>query len=456
MKKGFTLIELLGVIIILAMLMLLVFPNIMNILDSGRETIDTAMQTLIETATYNYMEDNRNSFNYDTGDEYCITLQTLVNSNLLKEPITYSNNEKMDLNMFVKVNVTNNEKLSYEVTDTCNGLVISNNMTTMENFRSNIAGLEEQITSIVFEDTKNMSAYNNATHKWDLSEIPGNEMVIGYLENGILYVQANGKVIAPVSMAGYNVSDDISASTFGQLQNLTSINFEGINTKNVESMVATFYGLNKIEILDLSSFNTTKVKTMTNIFMNMTSLKDINLRSFNLENTKNLQGMFANNTSLQTIDLSSFDTTNVTNMSYMFFNTGFTSLDIKHFDTTNVTTMRYMFLNTENLTDLDISNFNTFNVTDMELMLSQMHSLENLNVSNFDTSNVTNMNQMFRGTMTNVIDISSFDIHSSTNIELIFTEVNPSMTVYVKNQNIVDMIKNSKYFTLGVNVIVKP
>ncbi len=412
MKKGFTLIELLGVIIILAMLMLLVFPNIMNILDSGRETIDTAMQTLIETATYNYMEDNRNSFDYTTGDEYCITLQTLVNNNLLKEPITYSNNEEMDLNMFVKVNVTNNEKLSYEVTDTCNGLVISNNMTTMENFRSNIAGLEEQITSLVFENKKNMTAYNNATHKWDLSEIPGNEMVIGYLENNTLHVQANGYVVAPTLFEGdlyveslnENVYGDY-ASAFGELDNLEILDLTYLDTRNVTSMNFAFAELRKVTELDISHFNTSKLKKIIGVFFKMESLTDLNLGEFN---------------------------------------------------TSNATIFDWMFVDCKSLVTLDVSSFRTTNALAMDNLFMGMTSLENLDVTKFDTNNVTRMRGTFASLNISTIDLSSFTITDQMDFGYIFFNTNPNTIVYVKDQATVDLLSASEAKPTGLTILVKP
>ncbi|MFI3307379.1 MAG: type II secretion system protein [Mycoplasmatota bacterium] len=105
MKKGFTLIEMLGVIIILALITLVVFPTIMNNIDTSRDTIDTVTESLIETAATVYIRENADDFDLNEGDRYCITLQELVNANLLDSPLLDSNQEEIDLSKHVQVDI---------------------------------------------------------------------------------------------------------------------------------------------------------------------------------------------------------------------------------------------------------------------------------------------------------------------------------------------------------------
>ena len=53
-KKGFTLAEVVGVIIILALIGLLAFPPILNMIKNSEQKIDEATKTLIYTASSQY------------------------------------------------------------------------------------------------------------------------------------------------------------------------------------------------------------------------------------------------------------------------------------------------------------------------------------------------------------------------------------------------------------------
>ncbi|MDD3392393.1 MAG: BspA family leucine-rich repeat surface protein [Bacilli bacterium] len=142
-------------------------------------------------------------------------------------------------------------------------------------------------------------------------------------------------------------------------------------------------------------------------------------------------------TKATTIEFDNFDTSNVTTMYSMFsFCDDLTSLDVSSFNTSNVTDMRSMFYYMEHLLALDVSNFNTSKITDMYLMFSHMGSLTSLDVSNFDTSNVTNMSSMFYSVRSlPTLDLSNFDTSNVTNMGSMFREMASLTSLDVSNFN---------------------
>ena len=83
MKKGFTLVELLGVIIILALLTLLVFPNIINSVKNSSKKIDDATLDLIYNASDIYINIHISDFPKVNGNKFIINFSDLTSEDLL-------------------------------------------------------------------------------------------------------------------------------------------------------------------------------------------------------------------------------------------------------------------------------------------------------------------------------------------------------------------------------------
>ena len=93
-NKGFTLIELLGVIIILALLMILVFPSIINSVKSSSNKTDELTKNLIYNATELFIDSHVNEFPKVYGNKYTIGLWELVDEGLLASPIKLSDSDE--------------------------------------------------------------------------------------------------------------------------------------------------------------------------------------------------------------------------------------------------------------------------------------------------------------------------------------------------------------------------
>ena len=87
MNKGFTLIELIGTVVILAMLSLLAFPAILNVLDSSNKEVDEQTQNFIKSAASSYFNDHRD----DNINE--VTVQKLMEEGYISTTIVCNNCE---------------------------------------------------------------------------------------------------------------------------------------------------------------------------------------------------------------------------------------------------------------------------------------------------------------------------------------------------------------------------
>ena len=113
MKKGFTLIELLGVIIILSLLVILVYPRIMNTISSSTEETNAASKKLIDTQAIQYIDDNVSDYPKTPNSSYCIKVSDLVDNGYLKTPVRY-NSKDTDITYSHSVNIKYDEYGNYE------------------------------------------------------------------------------------------------------------------------------------------------------------------------------------------------------------------------------------------------------------------------------------------------------------------------------------------------------
>jgi len=119
-NKGFTLIELLGVVVILAMLALLVYPAITSQLQKAKSKLSAATVSLIETGTRSYLNDNKNEYPKINGTTYCIGFDELAKEGYIQASIIDANtNEELDLTQVV-IAKYNGNAYTFEIKDACN------------------------------------------------------------------------------------------------------------------------------------------------------------------------------------------------------------------------------------------------------------------------------------------------------------------------------------------------
>ena len=232
-----------------------------------------------------------------------------------------------------------------------------------------------------------------------------------------------------------NMSGIFSSAKSGCIE---KINFDGIDTSNVEDMSYMF----------LWSCSNVKDSSTLNI--------DIDVSNFNTSKVKNMNNMFGG-TKIKKLDLSKWDTKNVINMSAMFAGaSSLTNLDVTSFNTSNVTNMAGMFADAKSLASLDLSNFDTGNVTNMSGMFRGTEKLTSLNLSSFDTRKVISMNQMFSKSMVDpengILDISSFDTRSLKEANFMFGN-SMIKTIYASSSFVTTLLpSNTKLFLRNNNL----
>ena len=110
-NKGYTLLELLGVIVILSVLVILVFPSVINFIKKGNDKIDSITNDLIMSAAEDYINDNSSELYITSGGRYCISIETLVGKKYLNESLI-----DKDLYVSKSIKVTYTDKYNYEIT----------------------------------------------------------------------------------------------------------------------------------------------------------------------------------------------------------------------------------------------------------------------------------------------------------------------------------------------------
>ncbi|MBQ2946246.1 MAG: prepilin-type N-terminal cleavage/methylation domain-containing protein [Bacilli bacterium] len=123
-NKGFTLIELLGVIIILALLMIIVFPSIVNSVKNSSNKTDDLTKELIYNAADLFIDQHINDFPKMSGSKYSILLSDLVEEGLLTGPIKLSGSDA-DITNNKCIQVTYQSDYIYELKDsgTCKEII---------------------------------------------------------------------------------------------------------------------------------------------------------------------------------------------------------------------------------------------------------------------------------------------------------------------------------------------
>ena len=79
---------------------------------------------------------------------------------------------------------------------------------------------------------------------------------------------------------------------FAGCENIISINFISINTKNITDMKYMFYGCRNLRQINLFSFDTRNVTDMSGMFGECNNLKELDLSSFDIKNVRQVKGIF--------------------------------------------------------------------------------------------------------------------------------------------------------------------
>lgn len=111
-KKAFTLVEMIGVIVIISLLLTIAIPSILNRIQGSKDDISKKSKEIFYTATDLYLDSHKVKYKNYANNVYCISLQKLVDSEFLTEPVLdVKSGKNIDLQKTVKVTV--DEKLNF-------------------------------------------------------------------------------------------------------------------------------------------------------------------------------------------------------------------------------------------------------------------------------------------------------------------------------------------------------
>lgn len=94
-KRGFTLVELLAVLVLIAAISLVVFPSIINYINSSKGDINETTKQLIITSANQYMNDK---YQQKLNTSACFNLQTLIDNEYLEKATVTNQAGKLDPN----------------------------------------------------------------------------------------------------------------------------------------------------------------------------------------------------------------------------------------------------------------------------------------------------------------------------------------------------------------------
>ena len=123
-KKGFTLIETIMVIAILALLMLILVPNVIVLINKNNIKSCNNLEESIKNATKMYVTNNKSELGFSCNETKSLKIQDLVNSGDLKISDNKLTNpvDNSSISLENTINITyncNNKEFTYEFSLNC-------------------------------------------------------------------------------------------------------------------------------------------------------------------------------------------------------------------------------------------------------------------------------------------------------------------------------------------------
>jgi len=111
MKKGFTLIEMIGSIVILAIIALVAFPAVLNMLNSSQVKVDDGMKKYAKGAAKEYVNDHVNDFPRNSSLNKNVSINKLISEGYMTEKSVNDNMKNDNVEVTTKTNTINGENI---------------------------------------------------------------------------------------------------------------------------------------------------------------------------------------------------------------------------------------------------------------------------------------------------------------------------------------------------------
>jgi len=164
MKKGFTLIELLAVIILLAIIALIAYPTLNNVISKNKDKLYDKQISELERHANTWIMDHAETFELENGEYYSLTFEEMYNSGLLnsKEVKDPRNSENLPGCVLINKNGINYD-INYS--ETCNPYPDLKEYFAKDNSGANSPDLLDKMVPIVYTGTKWIATDKNQ-EKW--------------------------------------------------------------------------------------------------------------------------------------------------------------------------------------------------------------------------------------------------------------------------------------------------
>ena len=120
-KKGFTLAELLGVLVIIALLLLLIIPGIINRLSKSGDEAKKAGGNIIYNAVDQYIKEHPEEYPPGKSGRYFVTIRSLIEDGKLAEPVidVVTGEDVSDMSVMVTIYSSGNTDHEFKKGDEC-------------------------------------------------------------------------------------------------------------------------------------------------------------------------------------------------------------------------------------------------------------------------------------------------------------------------------------------------
>ena len=297
-NKGFTLIELLGVITLLGVIALVVFPLLLKQINNARSGIKDANDVLLIDAAKDYVSSHENQYIAEEGNNYCISMETLINENYFNPKLKDSENKELDLNRVIEISYKKN-KFNYKIVENKKCQNITNvELTDYPQVEDNNPGIicgdgfeDEYATTEVcyIKSIEDLIAFSTMVNNSKNFE---NKTVI--LENNISFK----------STSSYATVDQVEVQNMID-QNTKGNGFTPIGISSNLAFKGTFDGNDK-QIGNIFVSNTTQNYEGLFGYLNNATIKDLNLDTPIIRGNNNIGTLvgYANNTNITNINVS--------------------------------------------------------------------------------------------------------------------------------------------------------
>ena len=257
--------------------------------------------------------------------------------------------------------------------------------------QSNVEKNVNQTNYLINNKSKLKGRRISGGSSWSYSYVDNGELIIGDTEiKDPISIYASFHLVAnqitkitflkPITFSG-----DLS-EVFSNLPNLTTIQFNGVDTKQVTNMSHMFANDTSLTDIKADLLDTENVTDMSYMFSECSSLTNkLDVSDFDTHNVTDMSAMFADCSALTKLDVSKWDVSNTSDTDFMFFNcSSLTKLDVSQWHTKQLHSTHGMFSGCEKLGEIDVSNWTTDILETAERMFENCRSLTKLDLSNFD------------------------------------------------------------------------